>query len=188
MPESRAGRPRSEPARLAVLAAARDLVLSEGYERVSLVQIAATAGVGRQTIYRWWRSKEALLADAVLTETLPLDAELPPHTGDLAADLRGWVQSSIDRIADSDAAALYRALLAASALDPAATARMNDAFAAPLRAAVHASFHATGRGRHADVAADVFIGAMLNALVTRDDAARRRIADVVDVVVRGTAG
>jgi len=187
MSASRVGRPRSERARLAVLQATRDLVLAHGYEAVTLVEIAAAAEVGRQTIYRWWRSKEALVADAVLEQTLSLDPRVVTPSGDLSRDLHEWVEDSIARMADSDAAALYRALLAASAVDDAAAARMTAAFSDPLRAAVTAAFESTGRGRYADVAADVLIGVMLNAIVTRDTPARERIGVVVDVLVRGTA-
>ena len=187
MSTARAGRPRSESARLAVLAAARDLVLEQGYDAVTLVQIAASAGVARQTIYRWWRTKEAVVAEALLTETLPLDPMVVADSGDLAGDLHRWVDDSISRIADSDSAALYRALLAASAVDADAAARMNAAFAAPLRTAVRAAFDSTGRARDADVAADILIGAMLNAIVTPDPLVRERIPQVVEVLLRGTA-
>jgi len=180
------GRPRSERARLAVLGATRDLVLAKGYESVTLVEIAGAAAVGRQTIYRWWRTKEALVAEAVLEQALPLNPVVVTPSGDLRHDLQVWVEDSVSRIADSDTAALYRALLAASAVDDVAAARMTAAFADPLRAAVTAAFESTGRGRHADVAADMLIGVMTNAIVSRDPGARDRFGLVVDVIVSGT--
>ncbi len=170
-----------------MLGAARDLVLEHGYDTVSLVQIAATAGVGRQTIYRWWRTKEAVVAEAVLTENIPLDQMVVADSGDLAVDLHRWVDDSIRRIADSNSASLYRALLAASAVDADAASRMSDAFAAPLRAAVRAAFISAGREKDADVAADILIGIMLHAIISPDPAVRDRIPQVVDVMTRGAA-
>jgi AcrR family transcriptional regulator len=62
-----------------------------GYAKLSIEGIAAAAGVGKQTIYRWWPSKGSLLFDAFLT--LADDGQDGataglPDTGDLAADLK----------------------------------------------------------------------------------------------------
>jgi AcrR family transcriptional regulator len=59
------GRPRSETARLAILTAAYDLVITRGYADVTTADIAAAAGAGKQTIYRWWTSKAVLVLDAL---------------------------------------------------------------------------------------------------------------------------
>jgi AcrR family transcriptional regulator len=53
-PKSRGGRPRSEQAREAVLHAVDDLLLEVGYAALTMKGIAERAGVGRQTVYRWW--------------------------------------------------------------------------------------------------------------------------------------
>jgi AcrR family transcriptional regulator len=59
------GRPRDEQARRAILDAAYSLVQERGYARVTTADIAVRAGAGKQTIYRWWPSKGALVLDAV---------------------------------------------------------------------------------------------------------------------------
>jgi AcrR family transcriptional regulator len=59
------GRPRSETTRLALLCAAFELVSERGYANVTSEQIAARAGAGKQTLYRWWDSKPALVLDAL---------------------------------------------------------------------------------------------------------------------------
>jgi AcrR family transcriptional regulator len=87
----RAGRPRSEHTTQAVLEATRQLLLEEGYGRLSIERIAATAGVGKTAIYRRWCSKALLVAEA-LDDIDPLPS---PDTGDTARDLRtilaaGW--------------------------------------------------------------------------------------------------
>ncbi|MGO4424281.1 TetR family transcriptional regulator, partial [Streptomyces sp. MCAF7] len=46
------GRPRSEQARRAVLAAALELCQRDGFQPLTIKGIAEAAGVGRQTVYR----------------------------------------------------------------------------------------------------------------------------------------
>ena len=43
----------------AILVAAAELIAEVGYRKLSIEAIAARAGVGKQTIYRWWPSKGA---------------------------------------------------------------------------------------------------------------------------------
>jgi AcrR family transcriptional regulator len=60
-----AGRPRSHQSHQAILQATLDLLAEMGYDRLSIDAIAAHAGVGKTTIYRRYRSKEELVADAI---------------------------------------------------------------------------------------------------------------------------
>jgi AcrR family transcriptional regulator len=78
------GRPRSERAHRAILDAAINLFVEQGYEAMSIEGVAALAGVGKTTIYRRWQSKEDLLIDAI--DELIMDVE-PPDTGSLRQDL-----------------------------------------------------------------------------------------------------
>ncbi|MGH2656757.1 MAG: TetR/AcrR family transcriptional regulator [Actinomycetota bacterium] len=78
------GRPRSPEADRAILDAAIDLFVDEGYEGMSIEGVAARAGVGKTTIYRRWASKEELIVaaiDELIFEVEPLD------TGSLRRDL-----------------------------------------------------------------------------------------------------
>ena len=59
------GRPRDEAVRRALLDAAYRLVVKHGYARVSMDAVAALAGAGKQTIYRWWPGKADLVLDAL---------------------------------------------------------------------------------------------------------------------------
>lgn len=54
---------RSPVKQQAILAAAAQMVAEQGYAVVTIDAIAARAGVGKQTIYRWWASKAALFID-----------------------------------------------------------------------------------------------------------------------------
>jgi AcrR family transcriptional regulator len=78
------GRPRSPEADRAILDAAIELFIEEGYEGMSIEGVAARAGVGKTTIYRRWASKEELIVaaiDELIFEVEPLD------TGSLRRDL-----------------------------------------------------------------------------------------------------
>lgn len=61
----RGGRPRSLQAQQALFEATLTLLATEGFDAMSVEAIAERAGVGKQTIYRWWPSKEALVIDAL---------------------------------------------------------------------------------------------------------------------------
>jgi len=58
-----AGPHRNEGARQAVLDAADDLLVERGFAGVTMEGIATKAGVAKQTIYRWWKSKVDVLLD-----------------------------------------------------------------------------------------------------------------------------
>jgi AcrR family transcriptional regulator len=77
---------RNESSRQAILAATEELCRENGYGRLTIEAIAARAGVGKTTIYRWWPSKGAVVLE-LLDQAATL-ASAPPDTGDLAADLR----------------------------------------------------------------------------------------------------
>ncbi|MFF0748478.1 TetR/AcrR family transcriptional regulator [Streptomyces sp. NPDC004267] len=119
---------RSERSRRAIHAAALDLVAEVGYARTTVEGIAARAGVGKQTIYRWWpaNSKAAVLMEAFLdlaertAEAAGGDAggEIP-DTGDLAADLRQVLRATVDELADPAFDRTTRALTAEGVIDPA---------------------------------------------------------------------
>ena len=64
---ARRGRPRSDRVHRAILDAARELLIEEGFAHLRLEHVAARAGVGKATIYRRWDSKEAL-AQALLAD------------------------------------------------------------------------------------------------------------------------
>lgn len=70
----RPGRPRLPATDDAITAATRDLLAERGFQSTTIEAIADRAGVGRNTIYRRWRSKEELIADALRELTVDFDA------------------------------------------------------------------------------------------------------------------
>ncbi|MFI5862347.1 TetR/AcrR family transcriptional regulator [Streptomyces sp. NPDC051546] len=125
---------RSDRSRRAILDAALALVGEVGYNKLTIEAIAARAGVGKQTIYRWWPSKAAVLLDASLAlagDAQPEGAWRFPDTGDLAADLKSVLRATVDEFADERYAAPARALTAAGATDPELGARFTEQLLEP---------------------------------------------------------
>ena len=61
---ARRGRPRSQEADRAILAAARELLAEGGLGAMSFEEVAARSGVAKTTIYRRWTSRGALASTA----------------------------------------------------------------------------------------------------------------------------
>ena len=114
---SRAGRPRSEQARVAVLHAVDDLLVEIGYAAMTMKGIAERAGVGRQTVYRWWSTKAEILFEAAVIDAAgELATELHRTT---IADLTAYLDAVSRFLTESPAGAAYRALLGEAQHDPA---------------------------------------------------------------------
>lgn len=64
--------PRARRSRAAALAAATELLVEGGPERVTHATVAERAGVGRATVYRHWPDQQALLFDALAGDARPL--------------------------------------------------------------------------------------------------------------------
>ncbi|CAL9431729.1 TetR/AcrR family transcriptional regulator [Streptomyces albus] len=109
---------RSERSRQAILRASMELVGEVGYPKLTIEAIAARAGVGKQTIYRWWPSKAAVLLDAC-TDAATGDGHDSglPDTGDVEADLKTVLRATADEFSDPAFEAPYRALAVAAAAD-----------------------------------------------------------------------
>lgn len=80
----RTGRPRSETAQRAILEATLELLQDRGLKDFAIETVAAHAGVGKATIYRWWPSRLDLMLEAM--DTLP--PLRVPDTGTFLGDLR----------------------------------------------------------------------------------------------------
>ncbi|MFF9064732.1 TetR/AcrR family transcriptional regulator [Streptomyces sp. NPDC014891] len=135
---------RSERSRRAIFDAALALVSETGYAKTTIEGIAARAGVGKQTIYRWWPSKAAVLLDAFLDLAARANEAVRhedaqggegdagiPDTGDLAADLRYVLRATVDEMNDPAFDAPSRALAAESIVDPELGARFTEALLEP---------------------------------------------------------
>ena len=111
------GRPRSDRVHRAILDAARELLIRDGYTRLRLEHVAAHAGVGKATIYRRWPSKEAL-AQALLADLAAPHIAIE-ETGDTRGEMLAAVMNPLMAVTESAFGPVIRALLSQIATNPA---------------------------------------------------------------------
>ena len=178
---------RNESSRRAVLTATLDLLQEVPYARLSIEGIATRAGVGKQTIYRWWPSKAAVLFDAFLLLSEAGEGEAPqlPDTGDLRADLTLVLRATVAELNDPRLAEPMRALATEVAHDESLAAAYHERLDAPLREAKRARLRsAQEAGELADdldldVAADIIWGPVLNRWLQRSGPLTDEYVDVL---------
>ncbi|MER7202468.1 TetR family transcriptional regulator [Streptomyces sp. CB01635] len=120
---------RSERSRRAIYDAALALVAEIGYPKTTIEGIAARAGVGKQTIYRWWSSKAEVLMEAFIDLGVQAaeaagagdwaEADGIPDTGDIETDLKVVLRATVDELLDPRYDAPARALAAEGVANPA---------------------------------------------------------------------
>ncbi|MFD5464023.1 TetR/AcrR family transcriptional regulator [Kitasatospora sp. NPDC127059] len=129
------GRRRNEAAHRAILDAALRLLADSDGTPVTIDAIARTAGVGKQTVYRWWPSKGAVLLDA-LTDRADQDVTDHPDTGTLRTDLRAFIGTTFDAAQRGTTASALRTVAREAARDP-HLAELMQTFTATRRTALH---------------------------------------------------
>ncbi|MBF4585712.1 TetR/AcrR family transcriptional regulator [Curtobacterium sp. VKM Ac-2887] len=126
MVQGRPGVSRSETARQAILHATAALIETRGYDGVSIERIAQQAGVGKQTIYRWYKSKSAIIAECLVEELLFADEFPVPQTDDLVDDLTTWLAGVFAFLQIDGNIQLLRSVLSAALETPEIVAQMGD--------------------------------------------------------------
>jgi len=185
------GRPRSETAHRAVLAAAADLLLDRGLPGVSMDAVAERAGVSKATIYRWWPTKETLALDMLYNEwskVTPQQFESGSLRVDLIALLGAWSRLASGR----PYGRVVAALLMEGQTDRAFAAEYQRRMVEPRRDQARAVFgHAIGRGEipaetKVEVAIDLLYGSLYHRLLLGhaplDD---QFVDDIVDLALAG---
>ncbi|MFF3287329.1 TetR/AcrR family transcriptional regulator [Streptomyces sp. NPDC003023] len=191
---------RSERSRRAIYGAALALVGEIGYTKTTIEGIASRAGVGKQTIYRWWPSKAAVLLEAFLDlAEQASDAAGPggyeiPDTGDLEADLRLVLRATVDEMNTPVYDAPARALTAEGVVDAAVGAEFVKKLLEPqlqlyvtrLRAAQEAG--QVRAGIDPRIALELLVGPITHRWLLRTLPLTHEYADhVVDCAVNGLA-
>jgi AcrR family transcriptional regulator len=99
------------------------LCRERGYSKVTIDAIAARAGVGKQTIYRWWPSKGAVVLDTLegVAARIPTD-----DTGDMLTDMRTRLAQVVDLYADDSFGPLLASLIGDAQHDPSLLADFLD--------------------------------------------------------------
>ena len=108
------GRPRSASCNIAIQSAAIELLREVGYERLSIEAVAQRAKVSKSTIYRRWKNKAELIADAVHHYAF---CKMPTiDTGSLRGDLIEVIKEKV-RTMQSEDGQLFAGLMAATRTD-----------------------------------------------------------------------
>lgn len=113
---ARRGRPRSDDAHRRILAATLELLSEVGFADLRLEHVAARAGVGKATIYRWWGSREALAQELLAELAAPHLAVA--DSDDTRAELLAAVVNPMRALTDTAFGPVIRALLSQIAVNP----------------------------------------------------------------------
>jgi len=185
------GRPRSDRVHRAILDAARELLIRDGFTRLRLEHVAAAAGVGKATIYRRWPTKEDL-AQALLQDLAS------PHiaiddVGDTRAEMLAAVTNPMRAITDTNFGPVILALMSQIAGNP----KLGDPFRQTVvqaRRDAVAEMIARGIVRgdlcpdaDPDVATELLVGPVYFRLVFGGDLDDAFANSIVDNVMRGYA-
>lgn len=125
------GRPRSEESRQAILRSTLKFLRQQGgFPNLSIEAISADAKVSKATVYRWWPTKAALVADAF---SASVEQELQfPDTGSLRGDVAQQMRRVI-RVFRSPRGKVVAALIAGGQSDPELIEAFRERFLWPKR-------------------------------------------------------
>jgi AcrR family transcriptional regulator len=183
------GRPRSDRVHRAILDAARELLIRDGYTRLRLEHVAAAAGVGKATIYRRWPTKEDL-AQALLQDLAAPHLAID-NVGDTRAEMLAAVMNPMLAITQTSFGPVIRALLSQIAGNP----KLGDLFRETVvqtRREEVAKMIARGIERgdicpdaNADIATELLVGPVYFRLVFGGELNEDFANEIVDNVMRG---
>lgn len=157
-----------------------------GFDKLSIEAIAARAGVGKATIYRWWNSKGVLAMEAFLAATAPRIAF--PTSASAIADLKHQIPK-VARAYRGKTGRILRELIALGQADPETNRLYVEGYLEPRRAAAKAVLQravTNGELRHGldlDVLVDALYGPIFHRMLSRHapptDAFVNRLIDLV---------
>jgi AcrR family transcriptional regulator len=189
---ARPGRKRSEESRRAILAAALELTAEVGYAGLTVDGIAARAGTGKQTIYRWWPSKDDVLLEA-LADRAALDVVVPDQ-GSYRADLHAFLMSSFVLGRQLQVPGILRALMARAQIDEEFGQRFRASFLQRRRDALEVIVdRAQDRGDlplalSRDTIADVVFGVIWYRVLARREPPGDRLAGEIAAALDAADG
>jgi AcrR family transcriptional regulator len=161
------GRRRSERSHESIIRATQELLIERGYRELTIEGIAARAGVGKQTIYRWWPSRAALVLEAYLAGSETIQ---PPAEGrTVREDVRSLLVWLADVLAQPIGGRVVAGLVADLQHDPdLAEGFRRDVVPARRRAMLAALERGRDRGEiRADVDLEVAVDALHGAVFYR---------------------
>jgi AcrR family transcriptional regulator len=168
---------------MAIVTATRELLLERGFDGLSIEAVAARAGVGKQTIYRWWPSRPALVADVMLEDADKILASVR-HTDDLAADLVEWVGKLATSLTTARGSAMLRTLTAAGMEHEETAVKLRAGFSRPLHDSVRSRLLADGIDEAAaESAADAIVGGVVYPILSGVQRYSRRRAELTTRII-----
>ena len=183
-----APRRRSEKSRTAIFSATRELLLERGFDRLSIEAVAARAGVGKQTIYRWWPSRHALVADVILEDADKILRPIKP-TDDVTADICRWAVNLAATLTTARGNAMLRILTTAGMEHPDTADRLRAGFSTPLHDTVRGRLLTEGFDQTAARdAADAIVGGVVYAIQSEGRSFPRQRAESISRTVIGGLG
>lgn len=158
-------------ARPTTRAKVHDAVLSMAREgriaSATMENVAARAGISRQTLYRSWPTTGAILFDALRARSETADGNIVlPDTGDLVADMTTLVEGMASELADPVQDQLLRSVTAEIQTDGGLAAEYRDLLLRPQMTAIAERL---GRGGVAepDEIAELLVGPLLHRWLLR---------------------
>ncbi|KAB8314819.1 TetR/AcrR family transcriptional regulator [Tolypothrix campylonemoides VB511288] len=131
--EAPAIRRRNQRSHQAILKATAELLEEKGYRDICIEAIASRAGVGKQTIYRWWPSKAAVVMEAYsekATQDIPT-----PDTGSVKQDLCQILQQLFAILTTTTTGTAVTGLIAEAQMDASLAKAFREQFINCRRAA-----------------------------------------------------
>lgn len=180
------GRPRSETTRQVILSAALTMATEQPYVSITMEGIAARAGVGKQTLYRWWQTTGAIVLEA-LTETASAYI-IPTVTEDPPADLRAFLTATF-RILNTPTGRAVRLVMAEAQRDAAFAEAFRERLILRRRAVLITILHRLASPEEGELLADFIFGAMWYRLLVGhaplDDTFAEQIATGIAGMISG---
>jgi AcrR family transcriptional regulator len=183
------GRPRSEQAHSAILRSTLKLLGQNGFSELTIESVAARAGVGKATVYRWWPNKAALIADAFASSTT---RKLHfPDTGSVRADMSQQMHQVI-KIFNSRRGRIVSAILGGGQSDRDLIAAFRERFLWPRRREAYATLkRGILRGElRKDVDMDLLLDSLygpiyMRFLIRHDKLTPEFVDSLCELVLRG---
>lgn len=115
-----AGRPKSEAKGGAILDAASERFLSQGFQGTSMDSVAQHAGVSKQTVYSHFANKEALFKACIEAKVAGygFDEAAEVDDADVRHALRGVARRFVELMLDPDVIAMHRVVMGEAASQP----------------------------------------------------------------------
>jgi AcrR family transcriptional regulator len=186
------GRPRSERSRRAILRSTLSLLQHTGFPDLTIEAIAADAGVGKTTVYRWWPDKGALVVDAFASST---ETKLHfPDTGSVYRDMSLQMNQFLG-ILRTRRGRIVAELLGAGQSDPELLEAFRERFLRPRRQEAYKTLRrGIERGElpkrlDLDLVLDILYGAMyMRFLIRHDELSESYVKEVCRLVLGNVAG